>query len=120
MNTLATKLYRSPFLRFFCRLSLSLLILYLWFYLQWYPLILMTCLFLVSLTIGNAVRTVAMLAGLALLAVAHFTSFEALWLWLAGCLLIAGTLFVESLPHLRALLDTYLKTYRDVSKESET
>ena len=88
-----------------------------WIRLQWYLLLAMWAVFLLSITFGNTVRTVLMLAGLALLAIASFASFSIRWLWLAGCLLIVAVLFLEAFPRLRKMLSSFRETYRDISKE---
>ena len=90
-----------------------------WLRLQWYLLFAMWSVFLLSNTFGHTVRTVLMSAGLALLAVASFASFSTRWLWLAGCVLIAGVLFVEALPQLRKMSASFREKYRKISKASE-
>jgi len=88
--------------------------------LQWYLLLGMWCVFLLSLTFGHIVRTVLMLVGIALLALASFPSFNTRWFWLAGFLLIAGVLFLEALPRLRKIFASFREAYRKISNASDT
>lgn len=88
-------------------------------HLHWYLLIGMWSVFLLSITLGHMIRTVLALTGLALLAVAPSASFDYRWLWLAGCLLITGVLFVEALPRLRKIFASFREKYRKISKASE-